>query len=49
MFLKNIVFWAYLATFLGVFGHATSEFFTVLSGLKGPEVSGVLWWAAPPC
>jgi drug/metabolite transporter (DMT)-like permease len=24
---------------MGVFGHATSEFFTVLSGLKGPEVS----------
>ena len=39
MFLKNIVFWAYLATFMGVFSHATSEFFAVLSGLKGPEVS----------
>jgi len=37
--LKNIVFWAYLSTFMGVFGHATSEFFSVLSGLKGPEVS----------
>jgi drug/metabolite transporter (DMT)-like permease len=24
---------------MGVFGHATSEFFTVLSGLRGPEVS----------
>ena len=39
MFLKNIVFWAYLATFLGVFSHATSEFFAVLSGLKGAEVT----------
>lgn len=39
MQLKNIAFWAYLATFLGVFGHATSEFFSVLSGLRGPEVS----------
>ena len=32
-------FWAYSAAFLGVFGHATSEFFSVYSGLKGPEVS----------
>lgn len=39
MFFRSIVFWAYLATFLGVFGHATSEFFSVLSGLRGPEVS----------
>lgn len=39
MFFRGIVFWAYLATFLGVFGHATSEFFSVLSGLRGPEVS----------
>ncbi len=39
MFLKNIVFWAYLSTFMGVFGHATSEFFSVLTGLKGAEVS----------
>jgi len=30
---------AYSAAFLGVFGHATSEFFSVYSGLKGPEVS----------
>ena len=39
MFRKYIVFFAYLATFLGVFSHATSEFFTVLSGLKGVEVT----------
>lgn len=39
MFLKNIVFWAYLSTLMGVFGHATSELFSVLSGLKGAEVS----------
>jgi len=39
VFFRGIVFWAYLATFLGVFGHATSEFFSVLSGLRGPEVS----------
>jgi drug/metabolite transporter (DMT)-like permease len=39
VFYKNIVFWAYVSTFMGVFGHATSEFFAVLSGLKGPEVS----------
>ena len=36
---KSFVLLAYLATFLGVFGHATSEFFAVLSGLKGAEVS----------
>ena len=36
---SNLAFWAYLAAFLGVFGHATSEFFSVFSGLKGPEVS----------
>ena len=39
MFLKNIVFWAYVATFFGVFGHATSEFFSKLSGIAGPELS----------
>lgn len=39
MFFRNIAFWAYVSTFLGVFGHSTSEFFSVLSGLKGPEVS----------
>ncbi len=37
--LKNIALWAYIATFMGVFGHATSEFFSVFSGLRGPEVS----------
>lgn len=30
---------AYLMTFLGVTGHASSEFFAVLSGVSGPEVS----------
>jgi drug/metabolite transporter (DMT)-like permease len=30
---------AYVAAFLGVVGHATSEFFVKLSGLAGPEVS----------
>ncbi len=30
---------AYLMTFLGVTGHASSEFFAVLSGVDGPEVS----------
>lgn len=39
MFLKSIVFWAYVATFFGVFGHATSEFFSKLSGIGGPELS----------
>ena len=38
--LKNrLAFWAYSTAFLGVFGHATSEFFSVYSGLDGPEVS----------
>ena len=32
-------FAAYLMTFLGVTGHASSEFFAVLSGVNGPEVS----------
>ena len=37
---KNLlVFWAKSAAFLGVFGHSTSEFFSVYSELKGPEVS----------
>ena len=36
---SHLAFWAYLAAFLGVFGHATSEFFSVYSGLNGPEVS----------
>lgn len=30
---------AYLAVFVGVMGHASSEFFAVLSGVSGPEVS----------
>jgi len=30
---------AYLAVFVGVLGHASSEFFAVLSGVSGPEVS----------
>jgi len=30
---------AYLAVFLGVTGHASSEFVSVLSGVKGPELS----------
>lgn len=30
---------AYGAVFLGVIGHATSEFVSVLTGLRGPEVS----------
>ncbi len=36
---SHLAFWAYSAAFLGVFGHATSEFFSVYSSLKGPEVS----------
>lgn len=30
---------AYLAVFVGVIGHASSEFVSVLTGLRGPEVS----------
>ncbi|MEO1092920.1 MAG: DMT family transporter, partial [Pseudomonadota bacterium] len=30
---------AYLAVFLGVIGHATTEFVAVLSGVSGPELS----------
>ena len=30
---------AYLAVFLGVTGHASSEFVAVLSGVAGPELS----------
>ncbi|MEM6547099.1 MAG: DMT family transporter [Pseudomonadota bacterium] len=46
--------WAYVATFVGVCGHASSEFFAVLSGISGPEVSvwrytiggaGLVLWA----
>lgn len=46
--------WAYLAVFIGVTGHASSEFFAVLTGISGPEVSvwryliggaGLVLWA----
>ncbi|MHA1528401.1 MAG: DMT family transporter [Alphaproteobacteria bacterium] len=46
--------WAYLAVFIAVFGHASSEFFSVLIGISGPEVSvwrflvggaGLVLWA----
>lgn len=46
--------WAYLAVFIGVVGHASSEFFAVLTGVFGPEVSvwrfaigglGLVLWA----
>jgi drug/metabolite transporter (DMT)-like permease len=30
---------AYLAVFVGVLGHASAEFFAVLSGISGPELS----------
>jgi len=39
MFLKNAVLWAYVEAFMGVFRHATSEFFSKLSGIKGPGLS----------
>ena len=35
----HLAFRAYSTAFLGVFGHATSEFFSVYSGFKRPEVS----------
>ena len=31
--------WAYVAAFVGVLGHASSEFVAVLTGISGPEVS----------
>lgn len=31
--------WAYIAVLIGVFGHASSEFFAKLTGVAGPEVS----------
>ncbi len=31
--------WAYIAVFVGVCGHASSEFFAKLAGVAGPEVS----------
>lgn len=46
--------WAYLAVFIGVCGHASSEFFAVITGITGPEVSvwryliggaGLVLWA----
>jgi hypothetical protein len=46
--------WAYLAVFIAVTGHASSEFFAVLTGISGPEVSvwrftiggaGLVLWA----
>jgi drug/metabolite transporter (DMT)-like permease len=36
---NNTVRWAYVCVFIGVCGHASSEFFVVLSGIKGAEVS----------
>ncbi len=36
---RNAVLWAYVCIFIGVTGHASSEFFSVLSGIKGAEVS----------
>ena len=36
---SRLAIWAYSAAFLGVFGHAPSEFFSVYSELKGPEIS----------
>ena len=41
-FVKNerlIVFTAYVAAFLGMCGHASSEFFVELSAVSGPEVT----------
>jgi hypothetical protein len=40
MFKNNkIIILAYLSAFLGVCGHASSEFFVKLSGISGVEVS----------
>ena len=36
---STLVWLAYLAAFLGVCGHASSEFFVKLSGLQGAEIS----------
>ena len=36
---SHLAFWTYSAAFLGVFSHVTYEFFSVYSGLDGPEVS----------
>ena len=34
---KTIIIFAYLTGFLGVCGHASSEFFVKLSGISGVE------------
>ena len=36
---KTLVMVAYISAFLGVCGHASSEFFVKLSGISGVEVS----------
>lgn len=36
---KSLVYFAYIAAFLGVCGHASSEFVVKLTGLQGAEVS----------
>ena len=40
---KNAVPWAYLCVFIGVTGHASSEFVAVLSGIAGFRKWGDLW------
>ncbi|WP_416898161.1 MAG: DMT family transporter [Minwuia sp.] len=37
--MRNPATLAYLAVLIGVFGHSTSEFVSVLTGVSGPEVS----------
>ena len=36
---KTLIILAYFSAFLGVCGHASSEFFVKLSGISGVEVS----------
>ena len=36
---KTLIILAYISAFLGVCGHASSEFFVKLSGVSGVEVS----------
>ena len=36
---KTLIILAYISAFLGVCGHASSEFFVKLSGISGVEVS----------
>ena len=36
---KTLIILAYISAFLGVCGHASSEFFVKLSGIPGVEVS----------